>query len=166
MVGSQRHVQSRSKEDVIDRFFTFFEAKVCSDIPVSEEPDRLDDVFEKVESFACRGDDGVVPTDSSDIQPRMLNRDNSMMDNSLIEACNSVSSKWKQKSFRAPTLKPVGEKGDIVDVVFGQVESYTCGETGELDFVPQQPRGSHRVSAANSIVADDEVQLYYRPESA
>ena len=164
MTGSRRVVQSRSKDDVLERLFGFIESKTCSDVQVPAEEDALDDVFNHVESFVCRGED-AVPTEGSDNQPMMLQRDNS-----LIEACNSVSSKFKLRSPRVPSLQPVGEKGDALDVLFDNAESYMCGEnaTGELDVGAGKPRGTGAVtSSASSIVedeADGQIQLYYRPE--
>lgn len=164
MTGSRR-VQSRSKEDVIERFFSWAEDAVCRDNvkEFAPEEDNLDYVFDNVESFVCRGDD-AVSKESSDVRPMTLQRDNS-----LTEACNSVSSKFKARSSRAPSLKPVGEKGDILDYCFDQVESYTCGEdaTGELELLPKNYRGKRVPSSASSIAdegAEDQIQLYYRPD--
>jgi hypothetical protein len=156
-------VQSRSKEDVIDRFFSWAEEAVCRDVSISEEEDKLDHVFEHVESFVCRGDDTPPPKETVKGDHMALHRDNS-----LLEACNSVSSKFKARKQHAPSLKPVGEKGDILDYCFDQVETYACGEgaTGDLDLLPKSRSGIRLTSSASSIAdvgGEDEIHLYYRP---
>merc|ERR1711865_842081 len=57
--NGRRYVQSRSKEDVIERFFTWGETACCPAMAVDDlleeqkDPDVLDYVFDNVESFTC-----------------------------------------------------------------------------------------------------------------
>lgn len=177
MVGS-RHVQSRSKTDVIDRFFSWGETTFCphdavkDSIPLQE--DSLDYVFDGVESFVCRN--GAANDEMPIGQPLTLQRDNS-----LIEACNSIQAKFvktKTKTAKETTttaaaerrdIKPIGERGDILDFCFEHVESYACGEraTGELNLTDMTHRGTRTTRKSPSPTpkeeAEDEVHLYYRP---
>lgn len=140
---------------------------VQESIPAKE--DELDYVFDHVESFVCRGDDVTQGrNDTPSGQPRSLTRDNSIIDNnSILEAaCQSVSSKYKKKTQRARSVKPMGEKGDILDLCFDQVESYACGEaTGELDNLPSRNQGTRSsiVSSLPENEPEDEIQLYFTP---
>jgi hypothetical protein len=172
MVGF-RPVQSRSKADVLDRFFSWGESTFCphdavkDSIPLQE--DNLDFVFEHVESLVCRED--VTEEKMARGQTVSLQRDNS-----LIEACNSIQAKIVKRTSASGAKtsqrdgKPIGEKSDILDYCFDQVESYACGEhaTGTLVLTEMTPPGGREpinkgASPSPKEEIESEVHLYYRP---
>jgi hypothetical protein len=170
MIGSRPvHVQSRSKSDVIDRFFTWGETTFCPHEAIRDiiplEEDNLDFVFEHVELLVCR--ENVAEVKMSRGHPVTIQRDNS-----LIEACNSIQAKIvksKETSLRRDD-KPVGDKRDVLDYCFDHVESYACGDnaTGNLDLTEKNShpfRETIKTSASPSPKEEmeDEVHLYYRP---
>mmetsp|Transcript_29816 Transcript_29816/g.55936 ORF Transcript_29816/g.55936 Transcript_29816/m.55936 type:complete len:183 (+) Transcript_29816:176-724(+) len=175
MTGSVR-VQSRSKTDLIDRIFEWSEGALCPHhvTPESTPPEEttLDYVFEHVESFVCRED---VPQDELAEQEGQRGHSYQLpslqRDNSLVEVCDGVPEKLNTTRIN---VKPMGEKGDLLDYCFEHVESYACGEaaTGELDLTGNSGReGSSakmrlkpgKMYSQSSAEMEDEVQLYYRP---
>jgi hypothetical protein len=170
MVGSHL-VPSRSKSDMIDRFFSWGEKTFCphdtvkNTIPLQE--DNLDFVFEQVESLVCRED--VMEDKQTRGQPVTFKRDNS-----LVEACNSIQAKLvKRKS--SPEMetskrrngKMMGEGRDVLDYCFDHVESYACGEnaTGTLVLTEEKSRRGTETVVSPSPMEDieSEIHLYYRP---
>lgn len=176
MLGSRR-VQSRSKIDVIDRFFSWGETTLCPHDAMKDsfplEEDNLDYVFNSVESFACRED--IVAEDDQYLttgQARTIQRDNS-----LIEVCSSISAKLNKNlprnnnTSQQRQIKPIGESGDILDYCFDNLESYACGEEATTEVVKntKKPRRfTSRVTdvkclSSSGSEADNEVLLFYRP---
>lgn len=177
MVSSRRIVNARTKEDVVDRFFHHFESLLpqgsVKNIPLEE--DKLDFMCNVVESYTCLPH--AEEEEIADERPTTLQRDNS-----LIEACNSVHAKFlKQKKASKSSqstslqrdIKPLGQKGDLLDVVFDSAETYACGAeaTGDLEpgegFTTTTHRGSTgvrpRVDFSKVEEADEVLHLYYRP---
>ncbi|KAG7343053.1 hypothetical protein IV203_020998 [Nitzschia inconspicua] len=167
MVGSRQVVQSRSKADVVDRFFSWGETTFCphdavkDSIPLQE--DNLDYVFNHMESFICRED----VTESPSNPPATLERENS-----LVEACKNVQAKLiKRNEMKAipschKSKSAVGERRDILDYCFDHLESFACGEkaTGSFGLIDVTQRGAKKPSTTPpKEEIEDEVHLYYRP---
>lgn len=144
-------VPSRSKDDVLERFFSWSEAAICPyivprDAKLEDAP-VMDYVFENVESFVCAeqaphmlledaetsslvgGDDGY--------HPHRLERDNSLVEvgPNGHSGVPSVTRRGGNQRGRGGVqtrtkIQPLGSEGDILDYVFEKTESYTCGPEG------------------------------------
>ena len=135
-----RVVQSRSKDDVIERLFQWGETAFCAPrdkkflaTEVVEDPDVLDYVFDTVESFTCAEGAPNYAKDGQLLLVDSFNEDaNSLkLDTSQVETTTTTT-----------TLKPhnnvaaFGKEGDLLDYCFEHVESYieahACTEGNEV----------------------------------
>lgn len=170
-MSPHRHTKSACQPaDVLDRFFNWSERTFCPHNLVQknmEEPDVLDYVFQNVESFVCQ-------EDLSD-EPELLISDQKMglkRDNSLLETEQDGRPALLQTQRK---IKPFGQDGDLIDVVFEHVESFVCAEDlseGALENAPiaavTPPRKDMTYKAAkkrfeNVYGQEEEIQLYFRP---
>jgi len=157
---NSRIVQSRSKTDVIERFFSWSETTFCphhtGKIPFSQadgrkDEDMLEYVFDNVESFTC-----AAPslTDRNGKQPfladnkRNSNSSNSNSNNNthyLNEDENSLVEEG-QVPVKGRPRRAVRHSGDdMLDYCFDHVESLVCTEGNEalvLAPIPNVPRVS------------------------
>eukprot|EP00751_Fragilariopsis_kerguelensis_P009309 CAMPEP_0170790850 /NCGR_PEP_ID=MMETSP0733-20121128/20754_1 /TAXON_ID=186038 /ORGANISM="Fragilariopsis kerguelensis, Strain L26-C5" /LENGTH=374 /DNA_ID=CAMNT_0011138587 /DNA_START=46 /DNA_END=1170 /DNA_ORIENTATION=- len=157
---NSRIVQSRSKTDVIERFFSWSETTFCphhtGKIPFSQadgrkDEDMLEYVFDNVESFTC----AAPPlTDRNGKQPVLADKRNSNSNNTsnnntnthyLNEDENSLVEEG-QVPLQGRPRRAVRHSGDdMLDYCFDHVESLVCTEGNEalvLAPIPNVPRVS------------------------
>mmetsp|Transcript_27520 Transcript_27520/g.31556 ORF Transcript_27520/g.31556 Transcript_27520/m.31556 type:complete len:376 (+) Transcript_27520:140-1267(+) len=157
---NSRIVQSRSKTDVIERFFSWSETTFCphhtGKIPFSQadgrkDEDMLEYVFDNVESFTC----AAPPlTDRNGKQPfladnkRNSNSSNSNSNNNthyLNEDENSLVEEGQVPVKGRPRRSVRHSGDDMLDYCFDHVESLVCTEGNEalvLAPIPNVPRVS------------------------
>lgn len=154
--------------DAFESMFEWAETSFCPaamrNYKPESKPDTLDYVFDHVESFTCRQEE--KEPDVVYNRPMGLARDNSLL---LPESSSGPTRKSNE-----PTIKPFGQRGDLVDYVFEHVESYACNEATPDDsttlktiFQSVPPKNVHRSSQyqAQSVnETEDEIQLYFRPQ--
>jgi hypothetical protein len=142
VAAKRRGVQSRSKDDVIERFFQWGETALCppadeDKMDTTTDPDVLDYVFESVESFTCAADAPHVAAAAAGRELLLLS-DNAcdgmslQRDNSLIEqGPNGQPTQLVVTKSKTTTTTTTPGAGDLLDYCFEHVESYVCTEGNE-----------------------------------
>lgn len=184
--SSRRVVQSRSKDDVIERFFSQFEVTLCPYIltenskVLNEDAPVLDYVFESVESFTCAEDAphllleeaAGMATDDGDQhrQPHTLQRDNS-----LVEPCPQgfpVTLETRRRGGKITStttgnnkkkIQPLGKEGDLIDYVFDRTEAYACGPEAATGQLLVEPATTQRVTPRKVAVSGKHRKMPRKP---
>jgi len=131
-----------NKEDPVEAFFGFFEGMVCpapstfqrgANDP-QKDPDMVDYVFEHVESYVCADERTLPDEDNVGMENNYnLDRDNSLLSDNQLQERQHRQGGAAAVGRDGKKIKPIGEKGDVIDYVFGHVESYVCQEDNTLD---------------------------------
>jgi hypothetical protein len=157
----------RSHPDVLERFFSGWEATFCAPRSIKslaneadEEPDVLDYVFEHVESFTCT--EGSLNNDPFFTAPPYAQQQQQQQqqhafydgstttkdsfdlslrrENSLVEEGPNGTPTYLATTRQPSLLAKLGEEGDLLDYCFEHVESYVCTEVREVE---NEQRGSY-----------------------
>eukprot|EP00525_Craspedostauros_australis_P011539 CAMPEP_0198113444 /NCGR_PEP_ID=MMETSP1442-20131203/5115_1 /TAXON_ID= /ORGANISM="Craspedostauros australis, Strain CCMP3328" /LENGTH=229 /DNA_ID=CAMNT_0043770531 /DNA_START=643 /DNA_END=1332 /DNA_ORIENTATION=- len=135
-----KHLTTKSP-DALDSFFGMVEGLVCPSPTALQsnareeptEPDVVDYVFEHVESYIC-ADERTVEDESEQVTPYNIGRDNSLVtDESLRDTQPDPQGELLGRP--APvkkSIKPIGQRGDVIDYVFENVESLVCRDDTTL----------------------------------